>query len=101
MKSWVGAMPAAVEYADVYVRDRWRCASPVCRSRSVTPHHVRFRSRGGGDERSNVISLCETCHLELVHGGRLTVGGLAPHSLHWHAGGWSMPDEKPRGASKS
>ena len=89
MRAWLGARPAAVAYADVYVRDRWRCASPVCRSRSVTPHHVRFRSHGGGDEPTNVISLCETCHLELVHGGRLTVSGLAPASLHWRAAGWS------------
>jgi hypothetical protein len=89
MKSWVGAMPAAVEYADVYLRDRWRCASPVCRSHSVTPHHVRFRSHGGGDERSNLVSLCPRCHLELVHEGRMTVRGLAPHALEWRAAGWS------------
>ncbi|HSD91265.1 MAG TPA: hypothetical protein VLB44_27265, partial [Kofleriaceae bacterium] len=38
MRSWLGALPATVEYADVYVRDRWRCASPVCRSRHVTTH---------------------------------------------------------------
>ncbi len=51
----------------------------------MTPHHIRFRSRGGGDEPSNLVSLCDKCHLSLVHGGHLTVTGLAPHALDWSA----------------
>ena len=89
MKSWRGVGDASVAYSDVYLRDRWRCASPVCRSRNVTPHHVRFRSHGGGDERANLVSLCENCHLELVHGGKLKVRGVAPHGLRWEALGWA------------
>ncbi len=89
MKSWAANNGAAVAYGDVYLRDRWRCASPVCRSRNVTPHHVLFRSQGGGEERTNLVSLCEVCHLELVHGGGVSVRGAAPRQLQWSALGWA------------
>ena len=72
-------------YGDIYLRDRFRCQNPICRSRNCTPHHLVFRSHGGGDEPSNLVSLCDRCHLSLVHGGHLTVTGLAPHALHWSA----------------
>ena len=67
LDTWRDTIDGHFAYANVYLRDRWRCASPVCRSRNVTPHHVVFRSHGGGEERTNLISLCERCHLELVH----------------------------------
>jgi len=35
------------------------------------------------------VSLCEVCHLELVHGGALKVVGLAPMGLGWTALGWT------------
>jgi len=89
LATWRDTTVGDVAYADVYLRDRWRCASPVCRSRNVTPHHVRFRSQGGGEERSNLISLCERCHLELVHDDKLRVSGHAPYGLTWHAKGWA------------
>lgn len=89
MKAWGGAIRVEDGYRDVYVRERWRCASPVCRSRNVTPHHVVYRSRGGGEERDNLVALCEVCHLELVHGGRLEVRCVAPGGLSWRALGWA------------
>jgi hypothetical protein len=52
-KSWAGALATDVAYAPIYLRDRWRCASPVCTRRNMTPHHVKFRSHGGGDEAGN------------------------------------------------
>lgn len=70
-------------YGHIYLRDRYRCQNPVCRSRHVTPHHIVFRSRGGGEEATNLISLCDRCHLDLVHGGHLRVSGLAPDALRW------------------
>jgi len=76
IKSWSGASDGDVAYGDVYLRDRWRCASPVCRSRNVPPHHLKFRSHGGGEERTNLVSLCEVCHLVLM-------------GLGWTALGWS------------
>lgn len=84
LASWRGTAPTPA-YADVYLRDRWRCSSPVRDSRHVTPHHIVFRAHGGGEERGNLVSLCEKCHLELVHGGRLRVTGLAPDALSWEA----------------
>jgi len=89
LDTWRGTTDGRVAYADVYLRDRWRCASPVCRSRNVTPHHIRFRSQGGGEERSNLLSLCQRCHLELVHQRKLEVTGHAPHDLTWQARGWA------------
>ena len=30
------------------------------------PHHIKYKSEGGGDEHSNLITLCRACH-DLVH----------------------------------
>jgi hypothetical protein len=84
LDTWRGTMRLPA-YGDIYLRDRFRCQNPICRSRNCTPHHIVFRSHGGGDEPSNLVSLCDRCHLSLVHGGHLTVTGLAPHALHWSA----------------
>ncbi len=86
--SWGGAVDGGVAYSTIYERDRWRCASPICRSRNVTPHHVVFRSHGGGEQPGNLVSLCEACHLDLVHMDRMNVAGDAGSDLHWHAEGW-------------
>jgi len=82
LANWRGVarLPA---YGDIYLRDRFRCQNPTCRSRNCTPHHIVFRSHGGGDEPSNLVSLCERCHLDLVHGRHLTVTGQAPDALTW------------------
>ena len=84
--TWLGRDGSArVAYQDVYERERFRCASPVCSNRDLTPHHLVFRSRGGGDARDNLIGLCVTCHLELVHGGRLRAEPPAP-DVRWTLG---------------
>lgn len=31
-------------------------------------HHIRFRSQGGKDWDSNLITLCAPCHLNVAHG---------------------------------
>ncbi len=88
--TWRDSQPTQVAYADVYLRDRWRCASPVCRSRNVTPHHIQFRSQGGSDDRTNLVSLCERCHLDLVHGSN-TLRLTGPHHhLTWHTRTWQV-----------
>ena len=89
MKAWAGVRAERIAYDDVYLRDRWRCTSPVCGSTNVTPHHLRFRSRGGGEERDNLASLCTRCHLELVHGQRLAVVRVG-EELQWRARGWRV-----------
>ncbi len=89
MKAWAGACAERVAYDDVYLRDRWRCSSPVCASTNVTPHHLRFRSRGGGEERENLASLCARCHLDLVHAQKLEVTRVG-EELQWQARGWRV-----------
>ena len=74
-----------VKWMRVYARDLHSCTCPVCSRRWVTPHHIVFRSRGGGDSDSNLTSLCATCHLFLVHRGLMSVEGSAP-DLTWHIG---------------
>jgi hypothetical protein len=77
-----GELPA---YFQVYRRDAFRCTSPVCTRRDVTPHHLQFRSRGGDDEDENVASLCVWCHLHGVHEGR--IGAEPPASrIRWRIG---------------
>ncbi len=72
-------------YFEVYRRDRFRCTSPVCTRRDITPHHLVFRAAGGGDEAENLTSLCVWCHLHGIHEGRL--GAEPPASrIHWRVG---------------
>jgi hypothetical protein len=72
-------------YFSVYRRDAFRCASPVCWRRDVTPHHLLFRSAGGGDDEENVTTLCTWCHLWGIHSGRLRASPPASH-IHWTIG---------------
>ena len=70
--AWKHALGSSAEYSEIYARDRYRCTSPVCGRRDVTPHHLKFRARGGDDGADNVASLCVWCHLDGIHGGRLS-----------------------------
>jgi hypothetical protein len=83
--TWKHALRPQGAYADVYSRDGYRCANPVCGRRDVTPHHLVFRAAGGDDSSENVVSLCLWCHLEGVHAGRLAVGAPAS-DMHWRIG---------------
>jgi hypothetical protein len=66
-RAWEHTYESDVAYAEIYARDGWECASPTCTRRDVTPHHIRFRSQGGGDEPDNVVALCSWCHLWGIH----------------------------------
>ncbi len=90
-RAWRHLLAPDVAYDHIYLRDRWRCTSPVCRRADVTPHHVVFRSSGGGDVEDNVTALCVECHLFGVHRGRIRVQGKAPHRLRWELGSRSDP----------
>ena len=89
LHTWRGVsrLPA---YGEIYLRDRYRCQNPTCRSRHCTPHHIVFRSHGGGEDTSNLVSLCERCHLDLVHGGHLAVTGRTPDALTWTAAAYAI-----------
>ncbi|MFW6066909.1 MAG: hypothetical protein ACOC97_01115 [Myxococcota bacterium] len=56
-----------IEYEHIYRRERHQCASPACERRDLTPHHLRFRRHGGGNEDENVGGLCTWCHLQGIH----------------------------------
>jgi hypothetical protein len=88
--SWRHLLGTELAYGHIYVRDRFRCTSPVCNRRDVTPHHIHFRSAGGGDEDQNLTSPCTWCHLHGVHGGRIRAIGTADH-LRWELGPKSAP----------
>jgi hypothetical protein len=94
IEQWARARPD-YEYAHIYLRDGLRCTNPVCSRRDVTPHHIRFRSHGGGDEDINLTSPCLWCHLQGVHEGRLEVTGHAP-VLKWRIAGHTVVDGRTR-----
>ena len=82
---WAPTLLSERAYESIYARDGYRCTSPVCRRHDVTPHHLKFRSKGGGDEPDNLTSLCVWCHLEGVHGGRITAK-TENGEIHWRIG---------------
>ena len=84
-RAWRHVVGASVAYGEIYVRDRWRCTSPVCNRQDVTPHHLRFRAAGGSDEAANVAAVCTWCHLFGVHGGRIRARGTAD-CIDWELG---------------
>ena len=79
-----------VAYGHIYIRDRFRCTSPVCNRRDVTPHHIKFRSAGGSDDAHNLTSPCAWCHLHGIHGGRIRAVGTASR-IRWELGPRNAP----------
>jgi hypothetical protein len=88
--AWRHLLGTKVAYGHIYIRDRYRCSSPVCNRRDVTPHHLQFRSAGGSDEPKNMTSVCTWCHLFGVHGGRIRALGTA-ECIHWELGAAGSP----------
>jgi hypothetical protein len=75
-------------------RDGWRCLVPGCSSRrNLHVHHIVSRSQGGGDEESNLVTLCVFHHLRGVHGGTVEITGKAPDDLVFKLG--VRPDGPP------
>lgn len=58
--------------AMVLNRDNYTCQ--YCKGRhkdgKLEVHHIIFRSQGGSDEESNLVTLCHTCHQNL-HNGKI------------------------------
>lgn len=59
-------------YAAVDARDQHRCR--CCGRKATHKHHIQFRSRGGSDLSSNLLSLCQGCHA-LIHARQLWIIG--------------------------
>jgi len=61
----------------VYDRDHYRCAVPGCsRRRTLQDHHIVFRSKNGGDEHVNQITLC-SIHHKMRHDNIIRITGVA------------------------
>jgi 5-methylcytosine-specific restriction endonuclease McrA len=87
IETYESAVPARRSRgAKVLLRDGGFCQVPGCSRPAAHVHHVRFRSRGGGDEDSNLSSLCAAHHLHGVHAGYIRVRGSAPGGLTWELG---------------
>lgn len=60
--------------AFVLNRDNYTCQ--CCKGKhkdsKLEVHHIVFRSHGGSDEESNLITLCHTCHKNL-HSGKINI----------------------------
>ncbi len=71
----------------IHERDGWRCRVPACSARrNLQEHHVLFRSRGGGNQRGNRISICAWHHLRGIHAGLMRAHGDATTGIHWQLG---------------
>ena len=72
--------------AMVLNRDNYTCQ--CCKGKhkdsKLEVHHIIFRSQGGSDEESNLITLCHTCHNDL-HSGKinLKLNGKAKGNLKY------------------
>jgi hypothetical protein len=88
--AWRHLLGASVAYGHIYIRDRYRCMSPVCNRRDVTPHHLIFRSAGGSECAHNICSVCTWCHLLGIHGGRIRAVGTAQF-IRWELGAVRSP----------
>ena len=65
-------------YRAVDARDGLRCR--ICgewAGLDIHRHHLVYRSAGGLTTTANVLSLCPTCHVVGIHGGRLKASGDA------------------------
>ena len=64
-------------------RDHFQCQVPGCKCRrNLQVHHIIWRSKGGGDEHFNLITLCKVCHKHILHDlMALKIEGTAPHNL--------------------
>jgi hypothetical protein len=78
-ETWLCPTPRAYR---VFERDGFRCTVPGCTAqRNLHAHHVLFRSRGGGDDLANLVTLCAAHHQRGVHRGVIRISGRAPEAL--------------------
>lgn len=72
--------------AMVLNRDNYtcRCCKGKHKDSKLEVHHIIFKSQGGSDEESNLITLCHTCHKDL-HNGKINpkLSGKAKGNLKY------------------
>lgn len=82
----------------IFERDGWQCRVPACSGRRhLHDHHIRFRSRGGDNRRTNRITVCAWHHLRAIHAGLVRGWGTAPDAIRWQLGldgssSWALLD---------
>jgi len=99
---WVAAYGSAGPRAippdhRVLARDGYRCVVPGCSSfRNLHGHHMHFRSAGGSDDPSNIVTLCAPHHHRCVHAGTIRIRGAAPDGLRFEMplGLWLSGDRR-------
>jgi len=69
--------------AFVLDRDNYKCQSgqKVKHVKKLHVHHIQFRSNGGTDTPSNLITLCEDCHADL-HAGKFEFKAKKSRTKH-------------------
>jgi hypothetical protein len=73
-------LPAAIVHA-VHLEAGFQCARPQCRILLVLDcHHIAWVKDGGGDDQSNLICLCPSCHA-MYHRGIISDDAI----WHWKA----------------
>ena len=70
-------------FGKVKERDDFRCQNPECRRRTLRAHahHHHERRMGGDDSPENGKTVDPSCHLRLIHAGRVTVEELQLEGL--------------------
>ena len=87
IETWRPALrERSTPHRKVLARDGGYCQVPGCSRPAAHAHHVVYRSRGGGDDPANLVSLCAAHHLHGVHAGYVRVRGRAPGALRWELG---------------
>ena len=77
----------------VFVRDRFACTYPGCRStRFLEAHHIKHRADGGRHELWNLTLLCDAHHTQ-HHEGVISIAGRAPDQLVFERR--RLSDEEP------
>lgn len=56
--------------AYILTRDNYTCQCCKTKKGTLHVHHIVYRSQGGSDDTSNLVTLCENCHKKL-HKGEL------------------------------
>ena len=55
----------------VFFRDNYTCQNPNCKNHDkniiLRTHHIKYKSLGGTDKPSNLITLCTKCHTSQNH----------------------------------
>jgi 5-methylcytosine-specific restriction endonuclease McrA len=66
-----------------------KCAECYSAQLDTHPHHIKYRSRGGSNDRKNLVWLCRRCH-NLTHSGHPDMARYRTH--RWQDEGQTEAD---------